>query len=151
MPRRRKGAIKRSGFEDDIAKDLDARGINYGWETETFLHLRRIVNGIVMCPKGKAAPMQCHAYQAKKYKPDFVIPRDIVGTLYIEAKGRFPASDRTKLLAVREYNPDIDLRLLFYRKEKLRPALKTMKYNTDWAEHHGFQYAIGHEVPEEWL
>jgi predicted nuclease of restriction endonuclease-like RecB superfamily len=80
----------------------------------------------------------------KFYKPDFIIrskPKDI----YIEAKGFFTPSDRTKLLAVKEAHPDLDIRLLFQRDNWLTKAHK-QRYS-DWARKNGFPFSIYPELP----
>ena len=153
MPRRT-CSIKRSGFEDKIAKDLEDRGIDLDyepWELEYFSKVQNVTlfhNG----DPSDECHIGCEAYKRRWYKPDFVIERgDAYPDLVIEAKGRLTGPTRTKMLDVKAAHPELDIRFLFYRKELLRPKLKRTPYNTDWAEAHGFPWAIGHEVPEEWL
>nr|WP_042674262.1 hypothetical protein [Methylobacterium sp. B34] len=84
-----------------------------------------------------------------RYKPDFII-RGANGIIYVEAKGWFKPSDRTKLLAVRAANPDADIRLLFQRPHNRLTSKSTTTYAA-WAEKHGFPWAAGAEIPAEWL
>ena len=65
---------------------------------------------------------------------------------YLEAKGYFRAEDRVKLLSVRDNYPDMDLRLVFQKDNKVHRTSK-MKYS-DWAEKHGFQYCVG-SIPKD--
>lgn len=81
----------------------------------------------------------------KNYLPDFAIKAN---NIIIEAKGVFDSDDRRKHLAIKEQHPDLDIRFVFLRDNKLKRGAK-MSYS-DWCEYHGFKYAIG-EIPEEWL
>lgn len=84
----------------------------------------------------------------RTYTPDFVLVTDAGKTVYIESKGRFMAADRAKLLMVRNSNPDLDIRILFYRaKEPIAKGSKTTV--AMWADKNGFKWAEKH-VPEEW-
>jgi hypothetical protein len=53
------------------------------------------------------------------------------------------------LLAVRESNPNIDLRLLFQRDQAIRKGSKTRYSN--WCEKHNFMYHVGEELNPSWL
>lgn len=83
----------------------------------------------------------------RKYVPDFIVEKG-KKRIYIETKGYLRPEDRAKLLAARDQNPDKDLRILFERNNKI--SKKSKMHYGDWAEKHGFQYAVG-EIPEEWL
>lgn len=85
----------------------------------------------------------------KKYWPDFIIKRKDGSILIVETKGRFTSSDRTKMLKVKQTHPELDIRILFM-KDNYLTSKKTSKYS-DWANKYGYIYAIGKEVPEEWL
>ena len=82
------------------------------------------------------------------YVPDFICQRADGTTFYIEVKGYLRPGDRTKLLAVKEAVPTIDLKLIFAQDNKLYSGSKT-RYS-EWAMKNGFEYAIGH-VPKEWF
>lgn len=122
----------RSGLEARVRADLDERGIKYGYETLEIPYIKKY------CPK-------CgEAIQKGKYIPDFEI-----GNLIVEVKGRFTAIDRKKHISVRELNPDLDIRILFQRDQKIGKN-STTKYS-DWCDKKGIVYAIGEAVPEEWI
>lgn len=113
----------RSDFEIDIANELDDKGIAFEYE-----HLRI-------------------PYQRKpsKYLVDIELPNGI----FLEIKGLFTGSDRTKHLLIKKQHPDLDIRFIFQRaKNKLNKKSKTT-YG-DWCDKHGFKWAEGH-VPDEWL
>lgn len=94
----------------------------------------------------------------KNYIPDFKITKSKKVTgwgdyLFLEVKGYFPSSDRTKMLAVKKTYPYVDLRIIFQRDNFLSKKSKT-KYS-DWAKKNGFPYhVIGNSkilVPKDWL
>ena len=91
------------------------------------------------------------------YKPDFIITLPSGHKIYIEAKGngpQFDASIRRKLVEVRDQNPHIDLRLLFYRDGKVMGSQRrkdgSFFKQSEWAIRNGFDFAIG-EVPDIWF
>ena len=69
--------------------------------------------------------------------------------IYIEAKGRFLSSDRTKMLMIQQQHPDIDIRFLFMNcHQKLYKGSKT-SYG-QWCGKHNFKWA-NKIVPLDWL
>lgn len=114
----------RSGLEEDIARELEDKGIAYEYET---LSIKYEVN------------------ETRKYTPDFKLPNGII----VESKGRFTSADRKKHLLVQKQHPEYDIRFVFSNsKAKLNKGSKTTY--ADWCQKHGFQYADKH-IPEEWL
>lgn len=83
--------------------------------------------------------------QARRYTPDLILG----GWMYVEVKGRWTAQDRRKMSLVIEQNPQIDIRMLFARDNTISKNSRT-KYST-WCEKRNIKYAIGTEVPAEWL
>lgn len=83
----------------------------------------------------------------KNYFPDFKLSFRNGACIYIEYKGYLRRDDERKLLAVKQQHPDIDLRIVFQRDNRLTG--RRMRYS-DWAIKHGFRYAIG-EVPSHWF
>lgn len=76
-----------------------------------------------------------------KYKPDWRIDNGI----FIEAKGLFDYETRRKMLAVKEKNPDKDIRMVFMRNQKIARNSK-MTYG-DWCDKHGFPWSVYPELP----
>jgi hypothetical protein len=134
MPRPRYKSV-RSGFEARIRKDLDDRGINYGYES------------IRLKYDGKLCPHCRQPVIIRTYTPDFILAGRL--PVVVEAKGRFTSSDRTKMLTVKRCHPDKDIRLLFQRDQFIRKGSST-RYST-WAEAHGFPFAIGDSIPKDWI
>jgi len=114
----------RSGLEEDLAKELEGKGVAYEYETLT---IKYEVN------------------EVRKYTPDFKLPNGII----IESKGRFTSADRKKHLLVQTQCPEYDIRFVFSNsKAKLNKGSKTTY--ADWCLKHGFQYADKH-IPEDWI
>ena len=124
---RRRHAIKngyRSGLEDDIAKDLKDRGVNFEYEK---------------------LKVQWQLLENKTYTPDFKLPNGII----IESKGRFVQADRKKHLIIQDQHPFLDIRVVFSNsRSKLYKGAKST-YG-DWCNKHGFLYA-DKRIPDEWL
>jgi len=124
---RRRHAIKngyRSGLEDDIAKDLKGRGVNFEYEK---------------------LKVQWQLLENKTYTPDFKLPNGII----IESKGRFVQADRKKHLIIQDQHPFLDIRFVFSNsRSKLYKGAKST-YG-DWCNKHGFLYA-DKRIPDEWL
>ena len=115
----------RSFLEVEIANDLEEKGVEFEYECRVLTyeepaHIRR-------------------------YTPDFVLPNGII----VEAKGIWSAKDRKKMSLVMEQHPELDIRMLFERNQKLSKTSKT-RY-ADWCKKRGIKYAIGRSVPQEWL
>lgn len=127
----------RSGLERTVKDQLDKLGVKYEYEPRKIEYRRRVVSGIC----GKCG--HYIVYQKKHYLPDFILENGVV----LEVKGRLTASDRAKLLAVREQHPDIDLRLLFGANNKINKN-KQERY-MDWAARHGIMASVL-IVPASW-
>jgi hypothetical protein len=118
----------RSRLEQRIAKQLEAEGVEFGYET---LKLSFDV------PARKA-----------KYTPDFLPKRS---PIIIEAKGYFrTTADRQRLIQVKESNPTIDLRLVFQDANKPIYKGSPTSYGK-WATDHGFPWADKGTVPAKWI
>jgi hypothetical protein len=115
------GLTLRSQFEADVYADALRRGILVEYETERLTYVT-----------------------AHVYRPDFILPNGII----VEAKGYFPQADRAKMLAVREANPDLDIRLLFQKAgTPIRRGSRTT-YG-QWATQHEFIWTEG-TIPRYW-
>jgi hypothetical protein len=118
-------AIYRSGLEEKIALQLEAKGLPVVFEQYTIKYL---------VPERVAS-----------YTPDFLLTNNIV----IESKGIFDVSDRKKHLLLKEQFPEMDLRFVFSSsRSKLYKGSKTT-YGA-WCDKYGFKYA-DKLIPIEWL
>lgn len=79
------------------------------------------------------------------YYPDFTVTRG-ERKLFIETKGYFRPKDRSKMRLVKEFNPDIDLRIIFQRDNFYSP---TMSYSK-WSNKNGIKYAVGSDFKKSW-
>jgi hypothetical protein len=131
---------KRSGFENRIQKKLELIcGIRFEYEDRKYTYTKLI------CRHCKEPAL------LGTYTPDFNFYSSTSG-LYlftVEAKGKFDGADRSKLLAVRKANPDIDLRILFQRDQAICKGSKTL-YST-WCIKHNFEYHFGEDLPLRWI
>lgn len=80
----------------------------------------------------------------KTYIPDFRLKNGII----IEAKGRFDADMRRKMLAVKHAHPKLDIRFVFQNANNKLSSKAKMRY-WEWAELHKFKWAEG-SIPLEW-
>ena len=118
----------RSGLEDAISRQISDAGIDVLYECERINYT---------WPE-----------RSSTYCPDFKLPKP-GGFFFLETKGRFCVSDRSKMLLVKEQHPDIDIRLLFQNPNaKLYKGSKTTY--AMWADKHGFQWAAK-RIPDDWL
>lgn len=84
--------------------------------------------------------------KARFYKPDLILPNGII----LELKGEFQTSDRTKHLAVREDNPDLDIRFVFSNpNNRLNKQSKTTY--AMWCETHAFKFCAASSFTRSWL
>ncbi|WP_417623164.1 hypothetical protein [Parasphingorhabdus sp.] len=115
----------RSGLEEKIVSELEARGIEAAFES-------------LKIPFRQPA-------KDRTYTPDFPLPNGIV----IESKGRFMTDDRQKHKWLKEQHPELDIRFVFSNsKNKLSKGSPTSY--AMWCEQWGFLYA-DKSIPDEWL
>ncbi len=80
------------------------------------------------------------------YNPDFLLPNNI----YLETKGYWDAKDRRKILAVKEANPALDLRMVFQAPYN-RISKKSKTTYAQWCERHDIPWSSFHNIPLDWL
>jgi len=115
----------RSGLEMDISENLIKRNVKFEYET---LKIKYEI------PARRAT-----------YTPDFILHNGVI----VESKGRFTASDRKKMLLVKEHNPELDIRMLFCNSNT-RIAKNSKTTYADWCIKHGFKFA-DKIIPDSWL
>ena len=127
----------RSKYEANIAKDLKARRIKFEYETVKIPYYLSKKGRCSFCSSGVV-------FVHKTYTPDFII-----GSLIVEAKGRFTSVDRTKMAQVVKENPSLDIRMLFMRDQWC--TKKKRKRYSDWCNDHNIPFAFGTALPKSWL
>jgi hypothetical protein len=132
----------RSKFEERVAKDLKDRGQKFRYEEWSYEYDAPIKSHRARCDDCGSSNLVRTAW----YTPDFFLNSGVI----IEAKGRFTAADRRKILAVREDHPELKeyLVMLFMRDNRIHKQ-STTTYS-HWCETHGIPYSIA-EIKEEWL
>jgi hypothetical protein len=114
------GTVYRSRFEAEVAKELDAAGIEFEYEPH-----RVRTEGV-------------------SYLPDFLLANGV----YLEAKGWFKKESRDVLRRLQFVEPDMDIRLVFQNPgQKLKPLKMTA---AKWCDRNGFAWCKGPQVPPEW-
>ena len=114
-----------SGLEDNIVKDLKAKGVAYEYEQKK---IRWELN------------------RKKLYTPDIEILKN---GIIIEAKGLFTSADRVKHLEVKKQHPELDIRFVFSNSRAKLSKKSATTYGA-WATKHGFLYA-DKLIPESWI
>lgn len=97
--------------------------------------------------KAEYEPRRFKYTRPAHYTPDWQIGPN----RFIEAKGYFSPSDRSKMLAVREEYPKLEFYLLF-ANSRIKLSRKSKTTYGEWAEEHGFQWAdFKSGIPDEWF
>ena len=128
-PQKTKGlSTFKSPLEVDIAAQLDKEGVRYQYEGERI------------------------AYKPIKplwYVPDFH-KFEKAPHIILEGKGWFRTSkERTRLLAVRECNPGLEVRFVF-QKANNRLSKKSKTTYAEWCDKNGFKWCEK-VIPKEWF
>ena len=118
---------------------MDEEGIPYKYEPFTVaLELEVPGHKCLDCSSKRVG-------RTSKYTPDFILVRS---GWVIEAKGKFTAKDRKRVLAYFEQHNRDKFALLFMRNNRLTKGSKTTY--TAWAEKHGIPCSVGW-LSEDWL
>jgi hypothetical protein len=115
----------RSGLEGAVEKALREQGFSTSYETEKFDYVLH-----------------------KKYTPDFK-----VGNVYIEVKGWWPSSERTKFLAVVMHNPTLRIFVALQKPHTTLSKLSKTTYAM-WCQKYGIAWCptpIPTEFINQWL
>ena len=129
----------RSKLEERVCNNLRNRRIDFSYEPYQIQYTTEV------------KPAYCAncghnvILKERNYTPDVVLGNGVV----VEIKGKFTGEMRTKMLAVRRCNPDLDLRMLF-PSDHLLTRKKKQRYS-DWCERNGFTYHVGEQVPSDWV
>lgn len=134
----------RSRYEYDIATNLKRRKVKFDYEEQSFEYTKALRSArCVSCASSDI--IEFHSYT-----PDFILSKN---GLIIEAKGRFVAADRKKVLDVLESPHNTitrdNFRMLFMQDRKLSAKSK-LRYGS-WCDKNDIEWAIGPEIPEDWV
>ena len=113
----------RSGLEEKVADLLVDLGVKYEYEST------------------KVSYVISH-----HYTPDFVLPNGV----WLETKGYWDSADRKKIKAVKEQNPDLDLRMVFQAPYNTISKKSKTTY-ASWCEKNNIKWCSFSNIPITWL
>ena len=113
----------RSGLEEKVADLLVDLGVKYEYESTKI-------------------PYVIHF----SYTPDFVLPNGV----WLETKGYWDAADRRKIKAVKQQNPEIDLRMVFQAPYNTISKKSKTTY-AKYCEKLGIPWSSWTNIPLDWL
>mgnify|MGYP003126439533 FL=1 len=113
----------RSGLEKKVASLLLDLGVTYEYESTKIPYVIK-----------------------HNYTPDFILPNGI----WLECKGYWDAADRRKVKAVKEQNPDIDLRMVFQAPFNTISKKSKTTY-AQYCEKLGIPWTSYVNIPLKWL
>lgn len=115
-----------SQLEGLVALWMDAHSVEYLAQPHPISYVTKVRSGLCLdCQAGNVV-------QQHQYTPDFYVPQ--LGC-YFEVKGFFRQGVRPAMQELMKQNPDLQLRFIFSRNNKL-PLKRTPDYLT-WAAHYG--------------
>jgi hypothetical protein len=123
-----------------VAAMLDKANVKYTYETYSYEYTEPLRKNQARCTECGSTVLERTGW----YTPDFFLENDVI----IESKGRFTAADRRKMLAIKEAHPELNIKMLFMRDNKIAKNSKT--YYSDWCMKNDYEFAIG-EPLQEWL
>jgi len=80
------------------------------------------------------------------YIPDFILPSGMI----LEAKGYWDEDDRRKIKAIKQQNPDLDLRMVF-QNPYLKISKRSKTTYAQWCDKHDIKWCSYSTIPIEWL
>jgi hypothetical protein len=133
----------RSNYEDDIAHWLEDNGIDFTYETYSYEYTAPVRKNRSRCEDCGSKNLVHEGW----YTPDFFVGDNLV----VEAKGRFTATDRKKIKAVRDTVPELkDKLVMMLMCDNKLSKLAKMRYS-DWCDNEGIDWVVGTELKKEWL
>jgi hypothetical protein len=112
----------RSGFEGQVADDLNDNGVY--WEYE-----QRKYNLVI----------------PRSYTPDFVLGNGVV----LEVKGYFDQEDRRLIKLFKEQHSDVDIRMVLQKPHQKLTKSGRMTYAT-WCDRYNVPWCEGPSIPKDW-
>ena len=113
----------RSGLEERVADLLCNLGVDYEYESTQVPYVIR-----------------------HNYTPDFLLPNGI----YLETKGYWDPEDRRKIKAVKEQNPELDIRMVFQTPYN-RISKRSKTTYAQWCDRLGIPWCQFTDIPIDWL
>lgn len=127
----------RSQFEYSVAQQILNKGTTFEYETYEYQYWIKTRGECACCGSRDI-------WEEHWYNPDFLLPNGI----WLEAKGKWTPKDREKHKAMQRDHPDVDVRFVFMRNNKIHKNSNT-RYS-DYCDKHGMKWCVG-SIPREWL
>lgn len=108
-----KKPLFRSKFEQKVSHKLSELGLTWKYESDVIKYIKPVSH----------------------YTPDFTIDTN----KYIEVKGRFLGSDRTKHKLIKAQSPEVNI-LFVFQNPYLTLSKKSKTTYADWCEKNGFEW-----------
>ena len=113
----------RSGLEKKVADLMDNLGVIYEYEDTKVPYVIQ-----------------------HTYTPDF----HLVNGVFLECKGYWDPEDRRKIKAVKQQNPDLDIRMVFQTPYNTIEKRSKTTY-AQWCDKHDIPWTTFTEIPIEWM
>jgi len=144
--------MKRARGKKKVYPKIDGKAVRSNFEYTVYQDL---LENLPKSAKIEYEPEKLEYTITAIYTPDFLITFEDGTKFYIEVKGngwQFDSHVKRKLAAVKKQHPDKDIRIVFYRDDKIGPKRKDGSHLTQggWATKHGYEYSVK-EVPKEWV
>ena len=88
-------------------------------------------------------------FTVHNYSPDIILTFPGGVKIYVEIKGYLRYEDQVKMRAVKNANPDLDIRFVFPENGRLGGATKMSV--GQWCEKYGFPYTMTGKIPPQWM
>ncbi len=121
-------------------KTPKAKKLKGGFEPKVLAMLEKVAGVTIQYEPDKFKYVTTHIYT-----PDFKVTLPSGKEFYLESKGYFKYEDRSKMVAMKAQYPDLDIRMLFQRDNKLGKGTYS-----SWCEKNNIKSAIG-EPPDDWF
>ena len=133
----------RSKYEKRVGQYLTDHEVTYGYEEMSYEYDEPLRKNRSRCTECGSTNLVRTGW----YTPDFFIHTGN-RTIIIETKGRFTAADRRKMVAIRKEHPDLDIRMLFMRDNRL--TRRSATHYSDWCHKNDYTCAVG-MPPDAWI
>lgn len=86
-------------------------------------------------------------FVVKHYTPDVILTLPNGKKIYIEIKGYLRYEDQVKMRAVKNSNPELDIRFVFTDRSRVGSSNMTPG---QWCTKYGFDYTTEGKIPKQW-
>lgn len=87
-------------------------------------------------------------FVVKHYTPDIILTFPGGKKIYVEIKGYLRPEDQVKMKAVKNSNPELDIRFVFTENGRVGGSKMTPG---EWCNKYSFPYTMTGKIPKEWM